>query len=433
MLRARLLSIPVLVPCFFLVITSQAFSDVSPGDVIDKTNWEKAQGLLPEKLLEMVKTGEFILEVQDTEYKPRACNPRFALDTMGPNAGRYDLNEDDWIVETASGKPAKGIIGFPFPEIAPDDPEAATKILYNHKYASYILGNVRNTFHTPFVDRSGYLRTQKAKFLQMVMDGNPKSVARPNPDGISKYQIALVASPYDIAGTAIMTWRYLDPQKEDNTFGYVPAIRRVRRMSPGNRSDALFGSDFSVDDTTCYDGKVTAMDWKLVGKREALLPFSECGKGRIVRNDEGEWETTEGVKEMFYGYQKEGWQGAPWAPVNWIWVKHPAYVIEMNAKDRYYNYGPQELWVDSEGFVPAYKVVNDKAGRYWKIIIQAHACFESADREMQLTTSGDQLAIDERSEHATIIRTITPTDIWAFFAEMEEDDFSLAGFQKFCK
>jgi len=136
---------------------------------------------------------------------------------------------------------------------------------------------------------------------------------------------------------------------------------------------------------------------------------------------------------MIYGYRKEGWQGAPWAPVNWVWVKNPAYVIEMEAKDPYYNYGPQELWVDSEGFVPAYKIVNDKAGRYWKIIMQAHACFESEDKVMQLTTSGDQLAIDERSEHATIIRTITPTDIWAFFAEMDENDFSLAGFQKFCK
>jgi hypothetical protein len=204
-------------------------------------------------------------------------------------------------------------------------------------------------------------------------------------------------------------------------------------MSPGNRSDALFGSDFSVDDTSCYDGKITAMEWKLIGKREALLPFSECGPGRIVRNDEGEWETTEGVKEMIYGYEKEGWQGAPWAPVNWVWVKQPAYVIEMKAKDPYYNYGPQELWVDSEAFVPAYKIVNDKAGRYWKIIFQAHACFESKDKEMQLTNTGDQLSIDERSDHATIIRTVTPTDIWTFSAEMEADDFSLAGFQKFCK
>jgi len=432
MLRARLLAILLLVPSLLLIIP-QAFADVAPGDVIDKTNWEKVQGMVPEKFLEMVKRGEFILDIKDKEYKSRECFPKFAGDARVTNVGKYDLNEDDWIIEAASGKPAKGIIGLPFPEIDPDDPEAATKIMYSREYVAYILGNLRNTFQTPFVDRSGYLRTQKGRMYQMVMDGNPKSVTEPNPDGMIKYQIARVTSPYDIAGTAIMTWRYQNPKKEDNTFGYVPAIRRVRRMSPGNRSDALFGSDFSVDDTSCFDGKVTSMDWSLVGKREAVLPFAECGSGRIVRNDEGEWETTEGVKEFTYGYQKEGWQGASWAPVNWVWVKHPAYVIEMKAKDPYYNYGPQELWLDSEAFVPAYKVIDDKAGRYWKMILQAHACFESKDEEMQLTATMDQLAIDERADHATIIRAMTPDDIWTFHAEMEADDFSLAGFQKFCK
>jgi len=433
MLRSRLLAVLVLVPSFFLLITSQAFADVAPGDVIDKTNWEKAQGMVPEKFLEMVKRGEFILDIEETEYKSRECFPKFAQDAMETNVGRYDLGEDDWIIDTASGKPAKGIIGLPFPVIKQDDPEAVVKIMHNSEYLGYLLGNIRNTFQTPFLNRSGYLRTQKGRTHQMAMDGNPKSVTRANPDGIAKYQIFRVVSPYDVAGTAVMTWRYIDPEKEDNTFGYIPAIRRVRRMSPGNRTDALFGSDFAVDDASVYDGKVTAMDWRLIGKQDALLPFSECGKGRIVRNDEGEWETTEGAKETIYGYEKEGWQGAPWAPVNWVWVKHPVYVIEMKAKDPYYNYGPQELWVDSEAFLKVYKVINDKSGKYWKMIMQAHSCYESADKEMQFTVSGDQLAIDPRTDHTTIIKGIGPSNIWTFFAEMEEHDFSPAGFTKFCK
>jgi hypothetical protein len=41
--------------------------------------------------------------------------------------------------------------------------------------------------------------------------------------------------------------------------------------------------------------------------------------------------------------------------------------------------------------------------------------------------------IDERLNHATIFRGPMPADIWEYFSEMDEDDFSLAGFQKFCK
>jgi hypothetical protein len=41
--------------------------------------------------------------------------------------------------------------------------------------------------------------------------------------------------------------------------------------------------------------------------------------------------------------------------------------------------------------------------------------------------------IDDRLRHATIFRGPMPMDIWDYFADMDEDDFSLGGFQKFCK
>jgi len=36
----------------------------------------------------------------------------------------------------------------------------------------------------------------------------------------------------------------------------------------------------------------------------------------------------------------------------------------MDAKDRYYNYGPQHLWIDAETYGCTYKVIHDKAGTY---------------------------------------------------------------------
>jgi hypothetical protein len=230
-----------------------------------------------------------------------------------------------------------------------------------------------------------------------------------------------------------MTWRYFDPQKQDNTFAYVPAIRRVRRMSSGNRSDALFGSDLAVDDAGGYDGKVTAMEWKFLRKQEALVPFPSTVPGRLVEGEEGGWLTSENIEVMVYGYQKEGWQGAPWAPVNWLWVKMPVYVLEMKAKDPYYNYGIQHIWVNPETWGYVYKTIYDKAGKYWKTFMGQPRYFESDDEGFRLAYIGDQILIDERSKHATIITGPSPTDIWNFHAEMDADDFSLAGFQKFCK
>jgi hypothetical protein len=414
-------------------MSSQGFCDVSPGDVIDKTNWEKAEGLLPEAMLNWLKNGKVVLDIGELEYDPDVYHPAFALETLKTNIGKYALGENDGIVDAKTGKRPKNIIGFPFPEINPDDPKAATKVLYNKNYIQYIAGNARAVFKADYINRSGYSRSTVGEMINMVMDGNPRSAARSNADRIEKYQIFIARSPYDIAGSAIMTWRYFAPLKEDNTFAYLPAIRRVRRMSPGNRSDTLFGSDMSVDDASCFDGKVTSMEWKLLRKQDALLPYNFKVPGQLVKNEDGEWESSENIKKFRSGYEKEGWQGAYWAPLDWVWVKQPAYVIEMKAKDPYYNYGPQELWVYEGNCLPHFKIISDRSGKYWKAVIMAMGIFESRDKEMRLTYAGEQSVIDERSKHATLFSGPTPTDIWQYDIEMEEDDFSLAGFQKFCK
>jgi len=105
----------------------------------------------------------------------------------------------------------------------------------------------------------------------------------------------------------------------------------------------------------------------------------------------------------------------------------------VKPKDPYYNYGIQHLWVQTETWGTVYKTICDKAGKYWKTFIVEGRCFENRDKAFHHVHSGDQLIIDERSNHATVFRGPMPTDLWQYDTEMEEHDFSLAGFQKFCK
>jgi len=44
-------------------------------------------------------------------------------------------------------------------------------------------------------------------------------------------------SPADLQGTAALNYRFHDPKKRDAAWVYVPALRRVRAVSPANRSD----------------------------------------------------------------------------------------------------------------------------------------------------------------------------------------------------
>jgi len=421
------------VPVLLLFVTGQGICDVSPGDVLDKTNWEIAKGLLPDEIIGWIKKGDFVLQVGELSYKLADYLPAYVCKARSANVGKYMLDEDGWIVEKATGKRGQHIIGHPFPNVDPEDPKVGEKIVYNFFYTGHSSGNFVTQLHTDYIRKSGYARSTLGEMHNMTMVGNPTSVAQDNPDDVEKYTLFVARSPYDIAGAAVMTWRYLDPQKPDNTFTFLPAIRRVRRMSSGNRSDAMFGSDGSVDDSGCFDGKVTSMEWKFLRRQEALLPFVSAVPTRLVKGEEGAWNSPEDIEVMIYGYEKKGWQGAQWAPVNWLWVKKPVVVLQVKAKDPYYNYGIQHIWVQTETWAAVYKQIFDKAGAYWKTVFAQPRYFESADKAFHLVHAGDQLIIDERMKHATLTRGPMPAEIWEYLAEMDANDFSLAGFQKFCK
>ena len=83
---------------------------------------------------------------------------------------------------------------------------------------------------------------------------------------------------------------------------------------------------------------------------------------------------------MVYGFEKKGWQGAQWAPVNWVWMKKPVIVLEVKAKDPYYNYGIQHLWVQTDTWGSVYKTIFDKAGDYWKTFLAQPRYYESEDK-----------------------------------------------------
>lgn len=49
-------------------LLAPARADVTPGETIDKTNWQKAEGLLPDPVLNYVKKGDFILHIGKLNY-----------------------------------------------------------------------------------------------------------------------------------------------------------------------------------------------------------------------------------------------------------------------------------------------------------------------------------------------------------------------------
>ena len=411
-----------------------ALAELAPGTVIDKTNAEQAQGLIPDPVLNWVKKGDGSMTVGELSYNPDDFLPPPAKAYLESNKGKYDVDAQGLIVDLKTGKLPEFIDGMPFPEIDLEDPNAGQKIMYNKHYYSYAVGPIQVPFQVSWVGRkTGFEREIIMDYWTYILDGYPPAREESNPEDVEMHSLIIALAPYDIKGTNILLWRYRN-DKLDSTFAYVPAIRRVRRMSPANRSDSFLGSDFCVDDAWGYGGKINTFNWKLIEKKDQLVPFIAGPPIKLTKNDVGEFVSHSGDMAITYGYKTEGWQGAPWWPTSGItYVNRPTYILECSAKDKYYNYGPQQMWVDAGLWTPTYKVISDRSGAYWKVEWQALNALQTEDKSYQTSGLANMMAFDDRAQHGCVLVLTAPNNSTRYLAQHDRNDFSLGGFQKLCK
>ncbi|MDX9957982.1 MAG: outer membrane lipoprotein-sorting protein [Spirochaetia bacterium] len=65
--------------------------------------------------------------------------------------------------------------------------------------------------------------------------------------GVEK-KIMEFLSPADVKGTSFMNWSYDEEGRSDDQWIYLPALKRVKRISSDSKGDAFMGSDFTYDD-----------------------------------------------------------------------------------------------------------------------------------------------------------------------------------------
>jgi hypothetical protein len=77
-------------------------------------------------------------------------------------------------------------------------------------------------------------------------------------------------TPFDIRGTAFIVYRYADPTREDDGWAYLPALRRVRRISAEVKSDSLLGTDHTIEDFYGFSGRELEWKWNFIGWKDVL-------------------------------------------------------------------------------------------------------------------------------------------------------------------
>lgn len=368
------------------------------GKTYDKGNYQEIEKLLIPQVLNWVKKGQFVIGTKKLEFAPKFDH--VFIEASKKNEGKYDIGSDGALVEKATGKTAYYFFGFPFPNINPKDPKAAEKIMENFNAVRYRYGSDKGYSMLKWIGQSGVERQALIQGLYLYYINRYRGPI-PNPENRLGLQITYVGAPFDLRGTVQMSWIYNDNNaRSDTAFAYVPALRRVRRVSPSTRSDPFLGSDLCVDDLGGWGGKNQTLTWKFLGEGTYLMPFTSEKLFKI--KDMPDKSILRVPVYTQKGYEIKGFKGAPWCPVTWAWHPREVYILEGNPKDPYYNYGKMIFYIDKENFNVYFKVVHDKAGEYWKTVGVSYAFEQTPSGRETLGRVNFFLAIDDKYNHASV-------------------------------
>lgn len=409
-----------------------AWADVVPGDVINASNYQKIQGLVPDYVLDWVKKGDLTMKIGKMNCDPADFWTPQVKENWKANIGKYKIDANNSIVDAKTGQPARNIKGLPFPEPDVRDPKLPVMLMWNEKFREYVVkGPTINTLNWYSISRRGLDKNMLLESYMMPAD----------PSSPYDFQeLSVFKSPMSVAGTGTLAQYCIDQTKEGMRFVYTPDLRKIRRMSCRMAgSDTILGMDSAPDDFWA-GGERDALnytDYRFIEEKVALVPYVCADPEKLVRNADG--SMTGGFaasgRKLIMGYEDKNWKGAPWHFTNIIWVKSKVYVIESKNKSSSYNYGTCQGWIEKGTFIPSYKRITDLNGKYWKGHYFCGVPFETPDGKYKCIYKYGVVMVDSRRDHGSAYPDV--------FREggsivIEKDNinksmFTRGGFEKFTK
>ena len=327
---------------------------IKPGIVITKENFNtylpELQKLLPPSQLKWlsmgVKEGLVTMPIVKTTF-PRVWT-KGQLEATKKHAGAARVGTDNRLLNFVAGIP------FPEPknaqEIAWDANPTLSRSNNNDDAAfpRHWFGMFKGTKYEKHFAWTILYRKYRARTDIPPLGDMPDFTDK----GISEKSIVLVTEPDEVKGFIQVRIMYgADVDKTDDNYAYIPAIRRVRRLTGADLTDPLLGSDLIPDDYEVMRQKFDSkMKFRILEHRDFLVP-------RIYTLME---------KRPDYDYKKHG----PCFQVEW--EIRSRWMLEIMINDPDYAYSKRVLYVDAlpldQGgtFFPSWGESYDQRGRLWR-------------------------------------------------------------------
>jgi hypothetical protein len=371
----RLSSLPIVAGALLatlLCALAPAHSAVKPGDVITKDN--------ANKVIELLSPGNYILVQEGMQMR---IVPTDKLEWPPPFKSATEKYSPQ--VQINPDGTLKGYVaGQPFPLLDPNDPQMATKVMWNFSFRPLYSDDIDMRFpevatfdkHSTGSPLSYYTVGHFAFYNNIGRIEVPPIPT--DPDGVKsglRYRFGFYPfmEPTALRGYGLVRQRHIDPKIEDNVWVYDPQTRKLRRESAEVLSDSIgalpgfggggagagggggmggvsgataYANTLDPDSYFGFAAKVEDYNYRFLGEREMLASVHAVHSPEPQCPQDG---------------------GKTICPEDWE-MRH-LYVIEANAKPGHDVTIPKRiLYIDSEGWFITASDQYDRDGKLWKTL-----------------------------------------------------------------
>lgn len=370
------------------------------GTVINVQNWQKYKDYLTEGQ-QWLFSGKYfwkILPDQEIVVGPTTPIPlpsdyATATEQYSGQVTLKNLPDGGDIIQNYTA-------GVPFPH--PSGPNAGVEILWNvwYRYEPFMCGSsADNPLYEMLVDR--YHSVNNLSIMAVFMRlGHLSQKGMPiypyRPFDYSEYVEEL--SPEEAKYTVSLILFYLDPEKVQETWAYIPSLRRALRLSGATRCAPSIGGDLDLEDQRFgYNGQTSTFEVKLVAHKR-VLALVHMGIPQIP-------DFSDHPGQLLWDFS-----GGQWPPPSaGKWELRDSYVIEAQKVPSLrsgYCYGLRRLYVDSETWVSTSYDLYDMEMKPWKYIQETFGPVDipgTNDHYIAGASGGVQMVWDIQNDHTTAI------------------------------
>ncbi len=352
--------------------TVPAHAQVKPGDIITSDNASKVEGL--------VSPGNFILVKQGMAMKIIPTGHLYWPPPYKAATEQYSPQ----VSLTSDGELKNYVAGLPFPLVDANDPDAATKIMWNFAFrplftddldardveaVSHRQGLADELEHFTFGHLGSYKYVGRTEVSPTPMDPDVLKTGIASRSGAYP-----ILEPAEMRGAGIVSQRYAIRGFEDVVWEYSSASRKLRRLPAAELSDSFgvsksgggsmaspnagvttYASTWDPDSAFGFSARIQDYSYRLLGERSMLASVEAANSpAKPCANDNGRTVCAEN------------------------WEMRHLYVIEATAKPRSPIGGnviiPKRVfYIDSEGWFITASDQFDEQGQLGKTLVTFHA------------------------------------------------------------